>query len=353
MSDTLIVRDATLAINGAPETRGDPYEHLQERIQDVAAKDPSMIEATVEVLRSVVGSGEEVNLEILEALTILGLAQPMYAEQMGVSAVSTGRRLAARKEQATEPEYAMAILETLLDAFPGDAAVERDYAALLRRQGMIHDLVQRYLDRAERFLREGKEEEAIQWLREALLLDRSRKDIARRIRDLRLRNGRSGRTSVRLRPVFAAVLVVLGSVALVQRERNLYTEFHALPPSEPGNLESMRTRLHAIEAFVDAHPVWHGAISAVSERSELRVEVDRLEVLEADRRQADEKRRQEEAEEAQLVRARGLMRVDSGDLEGALADFRHALELTSDSWPMREQTERDIEAILEHMKGDE
>ena len=346
MSNTLIVRDATLAINGASESRIDPHGHLMHRIEEVARMDPASVEACVEVLHSVMGAGDEVNADVLEALTILALAQPEFADRMGMSAISSGRRLAVRKEQGGEAEFAMTVLEVLLDTFPGEPALERDYAALMRRQGMVHDLVQRYLDRADKLLREGKDSEALGWLREALLLDKSRKDVARRIRDLRLQRGRS-RSRPRLGPFAATLLLVLGLTGVVYRERQLRSEYQQLPQGQNGDLDALTVRLDALERFVEDHPIWHGSLAAVSERSDLRVEIERLEVAAARRRRIEEERRSNRLEEAALARGRALMRLDSGNLDGALEDFRRALEIAPGDWDMRERTERDIEALIE------
>ena len=353
MSNTLIVRDATLAINGAPETRGDPHANLQQRIVDVQHMDAASVDSCFDVLNAVVGSGEEVDVEVLEALTILGLAHPQQAENLGVSAIAAGRRLAARREQTGESEYAMAVLETLLDVHPAEPSLERDYTAIMRRQGMVQDLVQRYLGRANGLLRQGKDQEAAGWLREAMLLDGSRKDIARKLRNLGLRGGRPGRSSFRPRPVIVAFVLIVGLAALVYRENRLREKFMTLPQVQAGELESARQRLRALEAFVDENLVWHGFLGAVSERSALRAAVDRLEEEAAVRRQLEERHRRDREEEAQLVRARGLMRVDSGNLEGALEDFERAVALASPEWSEHERTKRDIVAITEYLAGNQ
>src|ERR1051326_628003 len=138
MTTTLIVRDASLAINGAPEKRGEPREHLRLRIADVAHMEARTAEECVEVLSSV-SNGEGADPDVLEALVIVGLAQ------------------------------------------------------LMRRQGMVQDLVNRYFERARKLMREGRNNEAAGWLREVLQLDPSRKDAARLIRDLRFKRAGSRR----------------------------------------------------------------------------------------------------------------------------------------------------------------
>src|SRR6185436_5780591 len=70
MTTTLIVRDATLAINGAPEKRREPREHLRLRVAEVAHMEERTAEECVEVLTAVAG-GDGAEAEVLEALVIV------------------------------------------------------------------------------------------------------------------------------------------------------------------------------------------------------------------------------------------------------------------------------------------
>ena len=65
MASTLIVRDATLAINGAVEARGDARDHLHFRVEEVQTMDAETLAACAEVLRSS-GSGEHVAADGVE-----------------------------------------------------------------------------------------------------------------------------------------------------------------------------------------------------------------------------------------------------------------------------------------------
>ena len=345
-TSTLIVRDATLAVNGAPESRGDVGEHLVERVDELAAMDAATVEACLDVLRPV-AEGNGADPESLLALTTLGVAHPEICRRHGISSIAPGRRYAARQEQAGDPEAAKAVLRFLIDRFPGQKSLERDYAAVLRRQGMVQDLVERYHERAQSLLKEGKTHEAIGWLQEILQIDHSRKDVARQIRDVRLRQSRSQRWSLRgLRSVLVLLMLGGGLAWLVTHEQRASEAFRALPKVQAGDIPSLRRRLAALDEFVAANPWWHGAFSVVTERTEIRTKLAQLEHHQA--LQADSLRTLElfdKAEAADLARGRALMHADSGNFPQALEDFQLALSLAPADWPARQRVERDLAAV--------
>lgn len=349
MTTTLIVRDATLAIHGAPEKRGEPREHLRVRIAEVGHLDARTAAECAEVLGSVAG-GEGADPEVLEALLIVGLAHPELAEGGQLAPMPIGRRLATRLERSGEIDHAMAVLELLLQRFPGHEALERDMAQLMRRQGMVQDLVGRYFERAKRCVAEGRPSEAAGWLREVLQLDPGRKDAARLIRDLRFKKLKQHRRSGGGWKVLLVLLLLAGGTGvLVLRELRLAEEFRALPAANEGSTPSLQRRLAELEAFVERNPVWHGALRVLSERSELRV---RLAVL-ADQVRAEEQRLEDERKErlatAELCRSRGLQLAQAGDLAGALRAFEEALGHGGDDWEPRERVARDLEDLRAHL----
>jgi len=349
MTTTLIVRDAILAVHGSQEKRGEPREHLRLRLSEIGHLDARTAAECAEVLSSVAG-GEGADPEALEALLILGLAHPELAESNKVAAMPTGRRLATRLERAGEIDHAMAVLELLLQRFPGHETLERDMAQLMRRQGMVQDLVGRYFERAKKCIAEGRTSEAAGWLREVLQLDPGRKDAARLIRDLRFKKLKQNRKSSGGWKVLVGLLLVASGVsALVMRELRLTEEFHALSPANEGNTPSLQRRLADLESFVERYPVWHGALQVLSERSELRV---RLAVL-ADKVQAEESKledaRRERLDTAEQYRALGLQLAQSGDLAGAQRAFEEALSNGGDDWEPRQRVERDLEDLRAHL----
>jgi tetratricopeptide (TPR) repeat protein len=215
---------------------------------------------------------------------------------------------------------------------------------------MVQELVERYMARARKLLDGGATQEAIPWLREVLQLDRSRKDVARMIRDLRYDEVAFKRSKRRRARTAVSVLAVSLGVALAGlREVKVRQGFAELPPAKSGDVASLRERLSALEDFIAAQPVWHGALTALKERSEVRVELDRLNTEEMARRerQAQERRKNDQLADAACARARGA--ADAGDFEAALREFQAALELASGEWAYRERTLRDVDAVVAYL----
>jgi tetratricopeptide (TPR) repeat protein len=347
MSTTLIVRDATLAINGAPEQRDEPRAHLRLRVAEVGHMDPGTAAECAEVLLSV-AHGEGSDPEVLEALVILALSHPKLAKQAAIDAVGLGRRLAAAFERGGEPERGFAVLEILHHHYPGQPTLERELAQLMRRQGMVKDLVGRYFERARGLVREGRHGEAAGWLKEILQLDPSCKEAARLLRDLRFKHStRRPSRSIAFRPLLVIALLGLGGSAVGLRELRLRGEYLALPTSAEGNLESQELRLAAIERFIESHPFWHGSLRVLTERTDLRLKLALAEERERIERHEREQRERERLEAADLCRARGLMHAQSGDLARALESFREALSYGGAEWAAFEQVSRDVSALEE------
>ena len=353
MTSTLIVRDATLAINGAPETRGEPEAHLRKRLSEVARFDAPFVRECVDVLSTPLGT-VECDAEVLEAITLLGLTHPELVQALGTNALQTGLALAAQLEKRGQPDFAHAVFDLMAESFPNDRTLERAVASFMRRQGKLLDLVERYLERANILLKQGKTNEGIAWLREVLLLDRSRKDVARTIRDLRFQDLTSKRSRKnRARLALSVLLLSLTISFLGIREISIRRAFEDLSPATPGDLATMEARLNDLEIFVKRHPVWHGALSVLEERSRLRVNIDHLRTVEEERVESEERERALRLEAVFLARERGKLLASAGDFPGAVKEFERALEMAPQDWEERARTERDIVAIKEVLRETE
>jgi tetratricopeptide (TPR) repeat protein len=296
------------------------------------------------------------NVRLLEALMILGLAHPEVLRSRGISLRMEGRRLAVLLEQRGEGERARSLLELIqakdpepetATAVPGAEAAPGDSAE------SSGDLVESYLKKARACVKKRRIPEAISWLQEVLLVDRSRRDVARMIRDLRYRQteGRARRKRV-ARTIFTVLLVGAVLAGIGWREARVRELYLALPPAPGQSDADLRARLATIEGFVATHRVWHGLLDARGEMHEIQAELEarRAEAAEAERqRQLAITRRLQLAEAARL---RGLMRVERGEFEIALEDFRESLELADEDWEHRERVVADVAALEAWQRGE-
>ena len=347
---TLILRDATLALCGAPETRGDHGEHLVERVHAVQAMEPSAVEEYIDLLMDADALGEEADLELLSSLMIAGIAHPDLCSMRGFTGLATGRRVAARLEKEGNSDGALSLLEQLRAMYPDHRALERDYDAVLGRLGMVLNLADRYYDRAQQLLAAGEIEEGINWLREVVLLDSSRKDVSRQIRDLRLSCERlEPRAKVRWSLVLLGICIPLAMTGVVLREQGLRETYDHLPTALVGDLESNQARLEALNQFFKQNPIWHGAIAIELERTDLRLEVNRLRVIDEERRAEQSSELQEQLAKSDQLREAARESVRQSRLQEALSHFEQALQEAPKEWEHRAKTQKDIEFLRKHL----
>lgn len=351
MTTTLTVQEAVEFVLGISDAPDAAEERLRERIPVVREADRDRVVACVEVLAPSGGS-EDSDPQVLEALLVCGLAHPDVADEWGIAPGIVARHLGARRDRDGEDEAACGALRVAADHLPGNRAVERALGSLMRRQGMVEDLVERYLARAQGLLEEGRKDEAIQWLREVLLLDRGRKDVARTIRDLQYEEVARKKTGKRRLRV---ALTVLGLAALVStlalREMRVREHFSTIDTTTEGELADLRDRLTSLESFISDHPVWHGSFQALSARSALRVEIDRLNTEVLSRREMEAENRRRRQAQADNARTKARQRAEAGQWQEALELMEKALNLAEDDWQHRDRTIRDIEAIREVVQG--
>jgi tetratricopeptide (TPR) repeat protein len=295
----------------------------------------------LEYLESVPDAFEE-----LEAAVVLWLAHPKALARRGDALAAASRRLATVYERRGDVARAQALLEQLSARNPGDKSLDHELASLMQRTGNADRLVERYLKSAEEAIREGRRQDAVTWLREVLAVDRSRRDVARMIRDLQF-EAADKRRAWRRRLRSAAMFLVLVGLVLggVWRESWLQQRYDGIAPAEDNDLPALRERLDEIDQLIAANPLWWGAFRASGERAELRVAIAKHEsrlLREQMAAEAEHRRRLDEAE-SNYVRAREA--VNEGDLQAALERFTQALAVAPPEWSERARTEADVEAI--------
>jgi tetratricopeptide (TPR) repeat protein len=290
----------------------------------------------------------------LEALLLLGLAHPSLLDQNRIPLAQEGRRLAVLLERAGEVERAQTLLEVLAQRAPADRGVERELNGIMRRSGSLDRLVERHLRRAEDAIKAGRREEAVHWLREVLVLDSSRRDVARMIRDLRYEDT-DKRNRWRRRLQVAALLTVFGAVGggIVMREQRIEAEYAQLPKVHPKDVGAMRAQMQQLDDWIAKNPLWLGMFDAGRERSRLRTEIEQLEAAlhEAQRIALATHAKQEIAAEAERVL--GRMSAEGNDFPLALEHFQRALELAPADWKARGQVETDVTAITAWLQQNE
>lgn len=297
-------------------------------------------------------SDDPANVRLLEALVILGLAHPDVLSRARISLAVEGRRLAVLLERGGEPERAQAVLEFLAARLPGEPTIDQELAGLMRRSGNTAALVERYLSRAEAAVERGRVGEAIPWLQEVLLIDRTRRDVARMIRDLRYGEVARERASQR-RTRWALGLATLSTLATVGVAWNLDARhrFAQLPAAEAGDEAALRCRLGALEGLAHARPIWIGSTRVAAERQRLQEQLEGLEQAEQSQAQQQEQRAVEQLAEAEAHRLRGLALVESLRLEEALIALDACLQIAPPNWEHAEQVHTDAEALRRHLGG--
>ncbi len=297
--------------------------------------------------------GEDAGNRIaLESVVILALARAALVERLRLPLAQEGRRLAVLLERDGDSPRAQAVLELLLARFPADRAVEHDLSGLMRRNGNLARLIERHLSRADECVRDGRRDEAVRWLREVLMLDPQRRDVARMIRDLNYADTeRRGAWRKGFKVAGTSLLCLSAISGVVWREIDIDARFDRIPQAADGDLRAMQARLGALDEIVEQSPLWMGLFRASRERSSLREKVERL--------------RAERAEEqARLQQARALA-TTLADSQYSLARLaaqqyrfdqmrRHleaALSYAPDDWRERAQVEREIAALNERDAG--
>lgn len=342
----LIVEDVVSALTGDRESEGVAPADLGSHLERAAAEfDKRTADAFGKALLDSL-CDDPGNLRQLEALIVLGLAHPDVLERNRISLAVEGRRLAVLLERSGEIERARCVLELLAGHMPEERSIDHELAGILRRSGNTAVLVERYLRRAEAAVAEGKSSDAIPWLQEILLLDRTRRDVARMIRDLRYQEAdKETKRSRRNRLLILLVLVSAGLTSVVGREVRIHRSYNELVKADAADVNTLYERKAGIEELIKDHRLWIGWMAALSERDALTERIADLERENDRERKAFDTRVQRETELAEAARQRGLLKSEDGDFSGALQDFENALQHAASDWEHRDQVEADVAAL--------
>lgn len=342
----LFVDDVVTALTGTVDGGANAASALKQQMQRAAQEfDQRTAEAFARALLDSLCQDPS-DLRRLEALLILGLAHPAVLEKHRISLATEGRRLAHLLERAGETERAKCMLEMLCTQMPKERTIDRELTGMIRRSGNTIELVERYLRRADEAVARSKPLEAIALLQEVVLLDRTRRDVARMIRDLRWQV-KERKTRLRRRLRSTALFLVFSALiaGTVLRERKIDAAYAALPVAQDGDATALHARLDELEALIASERVWTGVFQAITERNRLQGALDRLEVQSTPTTHAVAFEESSQEESAEDARVRGNLLAQQGKFDEALVDLRRALELGPQSWEHRARVQADVAAI--------
>jgi tetratricopeptide (TPR) repeat protein len=366
----LFVEDVVTALTGPVDARGNSTTALRDQMNRATAEfDQRTAEAFARSLLESLCNTDEIDVRRLEALLILGLAHPHILVQHRISLRAEGKRLATMLEHMGQHDRARCLNETIeMNVGPDDgfvveaeespaqpAGAPAGKAAAKAKpsaadQQSTEEQVAEFLARADKAAARGKTNEAIRWLQEVVALDRNRRDVVRMIRDLRWEeNERKARNQKRGK--MAAGLLVLCGLAygVYWREQHIGAQYAEIPPAQ-GDLTSLRARLDALDALVDANHVWIGMPAVLREQDRLNRQVSVAESKKAEEDHQAALVRAQRSEESKAALSRGMLLAQQGHFEEALVDLRHALELSGPDWPERAQVEANVAAIEAWLK---
>jgi tetratricopeptide (TPR) repeat protein len=295
-------------------------------------------------------SEDPANMRLLEALVILGLAHPEVLQDARISLAVEGRRLAVLLERSGDVERAQALLEFLAGHMPLDRTVDQELAGLMRRNGNTDSLVERYLRRADLAVEAGRISEAIPWLQEVLLLDRTRRDVARMIRDLRYGEVERDRKKRRGVKVLVGLCGLCFLVAMgVAWNTDAARRYGDLPVASDVDLNMMAARLKGLESLSSVRPIWSGSIKVRTEQDRIHWQLREVQRVQRDEQVAAQLAEQVRLAQAEAARVRGLTHAERGDFKAALIAFREAIDRAPEEWDHLPQLQVDHDALVEHL----
>jgi tetratricopeptide (TPR) repeat protein len=345
----LFVDDVVTALTGVVGMgRGNAATLLKDQMQRAAEEfDRRTAEAFARALLESLCT-DQLDLRRLEALLILGLAHPTILEKHRISLHTEGQRLATMLQNQGQHERARVLLETIELRGPDEEKRFIDFSKEQQRSkpSNADELIERYLRKADECASHGRSSEAIHWLQEVVLLDRNRRDVARMIRDLRYQEKERRVRNARRVKLGGLLLVLAGAAAgLVWREQSISERYQSIPLANEGDASAMRLRLEEIHALVAENRVWFGMAEPLREESRLSKALGALESTALQTKHEAALERSRELEVRDGAYSRGMVLAEQGKFEAALADLKHALELSPPGWEHEATVRANVLAI--------
>ncbi len=216
----LLERAASMGVGGAEIHRStaEAYESIQELERASAhyksyAQDMIALGKQGEALKTykkLVGL-IPTDLEAREKLVFLSLSSGEEGKKLDLDPIAEGRTLIEIYVEMEEFERARSVVENLLEVSPGDLELIKALVTIHSKAGDTRRVLELYEVLAEELIRRKDLMGAIKYLQKILLIDKDRKDVSERVRQLyqqeeRVRSRKRGITAL------VAVLLLLGAL---------------------------------------------------------------------------------------------------------------------------------------------
>lgn len=268
-----------------------------------------------------------------------------------------GKRLVELLLEFGDLERVRKLLEKLLLANPADPDLKKALVNVHLKAGDQKRVLELYESIADDLVRDGKPLEAVAYLQKILLLDRSRGDIAERVRDLYQsdeRSRRRGRALHALATAFGILLAAGAGYWIYDRKAN--EEFATIDVRELMAHEDFAGAAAAFQEFVAKHPLATAVARANAELTQIEAARLRCEAERANQRAI----RQREAERLRVEYrqewARQREQFLSGQPAAAFETLSRVRELVAKAgtpddlaWAMEQQVEKTWQRLRDQL----
>ncbi len=289
-----------------------------------------------------------------EAITILSLAHGGAAQELGVNPVECTIQTATVMDEGGQGRRALALLDAGFSALEDAPALLRAIETLRMQQRRASRQLSELLARADASYKAGDSSSAHSLLEELRGLDPKNPAVARLEANLAHMSENSKRRWLQRFGLVTGLAAVAGVVWLgVHWQTTAKQAYVQLPLANLEDLDSVKTRLGELEAFVDRYPVWLGSLGTLEERAQLRVQHKALIEREVAKVEHIDKLARETRMDAELAYREGKRLFDTGAPDEALREMQRALDLAGNDWDRAERVRRDMAAIQESLNHTE
>ncbi len=273
------------------------------------------------------------DLEAREKLVFLSLSSGEEGKKLDLDPIAEGRTLIEIYVEMEEFERARSVVENLLEVSPGDLELIKALVTIHSKAGDTRRVLELYEVLAEELIRRKDLMGAIKYLQKILLIDKDRKDVSERVRQLYQQEERA-RSRKRGITALIAVVLLLGALGALYTwyEMNARAAYADIDPAPYLERKDFAGAAGLYENFLNKYP-----LSLM--RSTVKQDLENIhEKEEAWKRQEAARKA---AREAALARKRAAYKKlfkryeelgrDKRDLVGALAALEESARLVKEA----------------------